>query len=87
MRERPRMLTNIWYSSILRELAFLRFRLTPKINIAFFTANSTLNIFVLNFFFFFFFGKSVFSEETAKNCSKETHLGEPECNKFWPLYT
>ncbi len=26
-----------------------------------------------------FFGKSVFSEETAKNCSGGTHFGEPAC--------
>ncbi len=41
--------------------------LTSKINKIFFITNSRLNIFVLNDFF----GKSVFSEETAKNCCGE----------------
>ncbi len=31
-----------------------------------------------------FFGKSVFSEETPKNCSWGAHFGEPMCNNFCP---
>ncbi len=54
-------------------------RLTPKINITFFVTNLMLNIFMLNNFF----GKSVFSEETAINCSEGAQFGEPMCNKFW----
>ncbi len=37
----------------------------PTFNITFFITNLMLNIFMLNNFF----GKSVFSRETAKNCS------------------
>ncbi len=45
----------------------------PKINITFYITNLMLNIFKFNNFF----GKTVFSEETRKNCSGELNLGSP----------
>ncbi len=44
-----------------------------------YTKNLMLNIFMLNSFF----GKSVFSEETAKSCSWGAHFGKSMCNNFW----
>ncbi len=51
-----------------------------KMNKTFFITNLVLNIFMLNNFF----GKSVFSEKTAKNCSEGTQLEEPKRTNFWP---
>ncbi len=42
----------------------VRTHLTPKMNIAFFIRNLTLNIFLFDNFF----KKAVFSDKTAKNC-------------------
>ncbi len=56
-----------------------RGHLTPKINIPFFITNLMLNIFAVNNFF----RKSVFSEETAKNCSEGTQLWELLWTNFW----
>ncbi len=59
---------------------FGRGHFTSKNNITFLITNLTLDIFMLNNFFV----KSVFPEETAKNHSVGTYLGEPKCNNFWP---
>ncbi len=61
---------------------FRRGHLTSKINITFFIANLMLNIFMSNNFF----GKSVFSEKTAENCSGEPNWGRPSEIAFGPPY-
>ncbi len=65
------------YISCMRESLFSSS--SSKINVTFFITNLMLNIFMLNNCF----RKSVFSEETAKNCFGGTRLWEPKWTNFW----